>query len=198
LLRRCTPAAKQGNLVGEILGQVALFVESDDEGAVVAGTDDVLQKSGGGFFFKSKAALHRAAHVHEQPEFDGQVGLAAEVEDRLHRLVVVENGEIVLVQIADELAVAIGRDEKHVDFIDAFLDGEDGWSARRWRNREAAALLEAWQAADVGTCLGASGTDRPKNGDDRRNDYDESRIRLAPTRICRALSFFRLVSSNRL
>jgi hypothetical protein len=77
------------------------------------------------FLFKSKAALHGAAHVHEQAQFDGQIGLAAEVEDRLHGLVVVENREIVLVQIADELAVAIGRDEQHVDFIDAFLDGED-------------------------------------------------------------------------
>ncbi len=130
LFRRCTPAASSGNLVGEILRQVALFVEPNDEGAVVAGTNDVLQKSGGGFFFKSEAALHGAAHVHEQTQFDGQVGFAAEVEDRLYRLVIVENGEIVLVQIADEFAVTIGGDEKHVHFIDALLDGEDGFIAR--------------------------------------------------------------------
>ena len=53
----------------------------------------MLQESGGGFFFKSKTTLHRAAHVHEQAEFDGQVGFAAEIEDRLHGLVVVENVE---------------------------------------------------------------------------------------------------------
>ena len=86
----------------------------------------MLQKSGGRIFFKSKAALHRAAHIDEQAEFDGQVSLAVEVEDGFHRLVIVENGEISLVQITDELAVTIGGDKEHVDFIDALLDGEDG------------------------------------------------------------------------
>ena len=138
----------------------------------------MLQKSGGGFFFKSKAALHRAAHVHEQAEFDGQVGLGVEVEDGLHRLVVVENGEIVLVQIADELAVAIGRDEEHVDFIDAALDGKNRLVrlvAGGGKGSGAGGIQRNGRSGDdVGTGLGASGNGQTKNGGDREYDYGES------------------------
>ncbi len=85
-------------------------------------------------FSNPKRPSHRAAHVHEQAEFDGQVGFAAEIEDRLDRLVIVKNREIALVQIADEFAMAIGGDEKHIDFIDALPDGQDRLSVRlrRW------------------------------------------------------------------
>src|SRR6266404_1727144 len=57
---------EQRHFVGEILGEVALFVEPYDECAIIAGTYDVLQKSDGCFFFKSEAALYGATHVHEQ------------------------------------------------------------------------------------------------------------------------------------
>src|SRR5580658_583391 len=165
---------KQWHLIGEILGQVALFVEPYDEGAVIAGANNVLQKSRGSVFFESETALHRAAHVHEQAEFDGQVGLAAEVKDRLHRLVVIKNREIVLVQIADELAVAIGGDEQHVDFIDALLDGEDGFvhvvgGGNRGRKSSGA----AGSGDHIGTVLSASGDGQTQNGTENgAKNYD--------------------------
>ena len=166
-------------MVGEILGEAALFVEAHDERAVIAGTDDVLQKSGSRFFFECKAALHGTAYVHEQAEFDGQVGFAAEVEDGLHRLVVVEDGEIGLVQIADEFAVAIGRDEDHVDFIDALLDGEDGLARflagnARKSSGVAGVHRNIGRGDDVGTDLGACGNGQRKNGGDRENDERRS------------------------
>jgi len=44
--------------------------------------------------------------------------------------VIVEKGEIALVQVADELAVAVSRNKENVDFIDPRLDGKDGVAAR--------------------------------------------------------------------
>src|SRR5260370_9127168 len=163
---------EQGYFVGEILGEAAFFVEPYDERAIIAGTNDVLQKSGGCFFFKSKATLHGTAYVHEQAQLHGQPGLAAEVDDVLHGLVVVENREIGLVQIADEFAVAIGSDEQHVDFIDAFLDGED-WFVRlvEGGGGKSGGATRVYRGVGsgcaVGAGLGASGHPNPKNGERR-------------------------------
>src|ERR1035441_8736137 len=55
ILQALYSGGEQWYLVGEILGEAALFVEAYDERAVVAGTDNVLQKSGGCVFFESKA-----------------------------------------------------------------------------------------------------------------------------------------------
>ena len=41
---------------------------------------------------------------------------------RLDRLMIVEDREVILIQVADELAMAISGDKKHVDFIDPFLE----------------------------------------------------------------------------
>ena len=70
-----------GNAVGEILRQMALFIKADDKGLVVAGADDVLEKTGGGFFLEGETALHGTADIHEQAEFDGQVGFGTESQD---------------------------------------------------------------------------------------------------------------------
>ena len=85
------PCGKQWHLIGKILSQFALFVESGNECLVETGADDVLEESGGGVFFKSETSLHRAAHIHQKSHFDGQVGLAVEVENRFHRFVIVKN-----------------------------------------------------------------------------------------------------------
>ena len=44
----------------------------------------------------------------------------------LRRLVIVQDAEIALVQVADELAMMVGGNEQHIDFVDPLLDGKDG------------------------------------------------------------------------
>jgi hypothetical protein len=53
-----------------------------------------------------------------------EIGFTTKVYDGLRRLVIVENREIVLTQVADKFAVLVGGNEKYVDFVDAFADGE--------------------------------------------------------------------------
>src|SRR6202140_4527299 len=135
----------------------------------------VLQKSGGCFFFKSETALHRAAHVHEQAQLDRQIGLAAEVDDGFDRLLIVENREIVLVQIADEFAVAISSDEQHVDFIDALRDGEDWIVCRATGGGKSSGVASAHRGGNdvrsVRSCLSPSRNRHAENGGGR--EYDE-------------------------
>src|ERR1019366_3034774 len=48
----------------------------------------------------------------------------AEVENGLRRLVIVENGEIGLIEVANKFAALVSGDEQNVHFIDSFVDGE--------------------------------------------------------------------------
>ena len=84
------------------------------------------RKADRGFLLKIKPAVHRTAGIDQQSQLQRQIGFPAEIHDRLRRLVIVENGEIALVQIAHELAMMVGGDEQNVDFIDPLLDGKDG------------------------------------------------------------------------
>ena len=115
---------EQGHIVGEILRHLAVAVEAHHKRLVEAGAHRVLQKTGGRVLLKIEPAVHRSADIDQQAQVQGQIGFAAEVQDRLRRLVIVKNGEIVLVQIADELAVLVGRDEQHVDFIHPRVQGD--------------------------------------------------------------------------
>ena len=76
-------------------------------------------KAGSRLLFEVETAVHRAADVHQQAEVQRKIGLAAEIQNRLRRLVIVENAEIVLIQIAYKLAVLVGRDKEDVHFIHA-------------------------------------------------------------------------------
>ena len=113
------------HIVGEILHQLGLAVETDDERAVESGADRVLQEAGGSSLFKIEAAVDRAAYVNEQTEIKRQIGFTAKVEDGLGRFVVIENREVGLRQIANKFAVFVGRDKQEVHFIDALVQRND-------------------------------------------------------------------------
>ncbi len=70
--------------------------------------------------------MDRSADVDEQTEVQRQIGFAAEIQNGLRRLVIVENGEITLIEVADELAMLVGGDEQHVHFIDPLANSEAG------------------------------------------------------------------------
>ena len=86
-----------------------------------SGAHRVLQETGGGILFEIKAAVHRSAHVDQQAEVQWQIGFAAEIQMDLRRLVIVKNAEIVLIQVAHKLAVLVGGNKQHVDFIHPFV-----------------------------------------------------------------------------
>src|SRR5260370_13679392 len=105
------------HIVGEVLGQLDVAVESDNERLIKPGANRVLQETVGRVLFEIETAVARAAHVNQQPEFKGQIRLAAKIDDGLRRLVVVEYGEVGLVQAADKLAALVGVEEQNVAFI---------------------------------------------------------------------------------
>src|SRR5258708_16843499 len=108
---------KQLHIVGKVLRKLGLAVESENERLVKSCANRALQKTRGGSLLKIKAVVHRTAHVKQQSKMHRQVSFPVEINNRLRRLVVVENCEVVLIEIADEFAVLVRRDEEHIDFI---------------------------------------------------------------------------------
>ena len=107
---------EQSHVVGELLRDLAVAAEAHDKSFVEIGPQGVLQETDRGFLLEIKAAVHRTAGIHQQAQLEGQIGLAAEVYDGLRRLVIVQDGEIALVQVAHELAAMVSGDEQHIDF----------------------------------------------------------------------------------
>src|SRR5260370_13399145 len=103
-----------------------MAVESNDERLVEFGGERVLQEPRGRVLFEIKTAVDRAAHVNQKTQLNGQVRLPAEIDDGLRRLVVVEYGEVILVQIADKLAPLVSSDEQDVDLIHPLANRDKG------------------------------------------------------------------------
>src|SRR5580658_2320307 len=108
---------EQLHVVGEVLRELTLFVEANDKGFVEADANGVLQKADGCILFEIKTAVDRSADVDQQAEVQRQIGFAVEVENGLRRLMIVENREIGLIQVANKFAMLVGRDEQYVDFV---------------------------------------------------------------------------------
>ena len=117
---------EQLNVVGELLRDLAVTVEAHHESLVEIRAQGVLQEADCSFLLEIETAVHRSAGVDQQAQLQRQIGLAAEVHDRLGRLVIVQDGEIALVQVAHKFAAMVSGDEEHIDFADPFLDGQDG------------------------------------------------------------------------
>ena len=124
ILQLVHAGGEQRDVVGKVLGHLTLGVEAHNESLVEAGANRVLQEVDGGILLEIKTAVHRSADVDEQAEVQRQIDLAAEVENRLRRLVIVENGEIGLAEVADKFAVLVGGDEQNINFIHPFVNGE--------------------------------------------------------------------------
>ena len=71
------------------------------------------------------------------------------------RLVIVQDGEIALVQIAHELATMVGGNEQHIDLVDPLLDGKDGVRriGSRWKRRPQAG--PCWRRPHTDDCARA-------------------------------------------
>ena len=99
VIHRCAAAVvqtshagfKQPNVVGEILRNLAVSTEAHDKSFIEIRPQGVLQKADSGFLFEIKAAMHRSAGIHQQAQFQGQIGFTAEIDNRLRRLVIVQD-----------------------------------------------------------------------------------------------------------
>src|SRR5579862_8656316 len=100
-------------------------VKSHHKGLVKIRPDGALHETGCSLLLKIEAAMHRAAGVDQKSELDGQIGFAAEIYDRLRRLVIIQESEVFLGKIAYKFPVLVGGDEEHIDLIHPLLNGED-------------------------------------------------------------------------
>src|ERR1700733_11862806 len=88
---------EQLHVVCKILRHLAVAVEANDKRLIVAGAKGVIQETGGRVLLEIEPAVHRSTDIDQQTQVQRQIGLTAEVENRLGWLVVVENAEIALV-----------------------------------------------------------------------------------------------------
>src|ERR1022692_867472 len=153
ILKFVHASGKQLNVVGKVLRHLTLSVEADYESFIEASPDRVLQEAGSGILLKIKTTVHRSAHIDEQTEVHRQIRFPAEVENGLRRLVIVEYGEIILPEVADELAVLVGSDEQNVYFVNALMNGEQA-RLRIVSARSTVIGAETGRAGDLGGRLG--------------------------------------------
>src|SRR5580700_4883417 len=130
ILQAVDAIGKQLHIVGEILRELALFVEADYESPVESHANRVLEKADRGILLEIKTAVDRTAHVDEQAHVQRQIGFATKIQNGLRRLMIVKDRKIALIQISNKLAMLVGGDEQHVHFIDTFVNGEHRASLR--------------------------------------------------------------------
>ena len=117
-------------IVGEILRDFRSHIEADDESLVVSRMNRLVQKFDRGFLFELEAVADGIAGIDQQSDLQRQVGFRVEAANLLRRLVVIDNGEIALLQIGDAAAVLVGHGEYDVHFVGGNANGEDGVISR--------------------------------------------------------------------
>ena len=144
-------------IVGEILHQLGMAVEADYEGPVGARANHLLEKGEGRILLEGEAASHRTAVVHQQAYPQGQVSLAAKVQNARWRPIVIEHAEIALRKIAHKFSVPVGGRKHHVDLIHSLADSEDRTGTARlfgigadFRSRLCAAQVRSSGILDLG------------------------------------------------
>src|SRR5580693_10397305 len=101
-------------------------VKAHDEGLVKIWAHGVLQETDGGVLFEVKAPAHGTTGIDQKAKLNGQIGLAAKIYNGLRRLMVVEDRKVLLVEVAHELTMPVGRNEQHIAFIHPLLDRDNG------------------------------------------------------------------------
>lgn len=92
---------------------------------------------------------------------------------------IVEDGEIGLVEIANELAVTVGGDEEHIDLIDTLFDGKDGLVGRvvGGVGKGGGGIgigRDGGRGVYIGIVLGEGGDGKNENGRDDEGQSGES------------------------
>ena len=98
-------------------------VESHDEGAVVLCFEHLKQKLSGRLLLELEAGADGGAGVNHDADAQRKIDLLVKGVDLFRRLLVVEQGEVVLGQVGDVVSVLVGDREDEVDFVDADMKG---------------------------------------------------------------------------
>ena len=77
--------------------------------------ESLVQKLDRRFLFELETLAHRLAGVYQQSHLQGKIRLTIEAEDRLGRLVVVQNLEILVLEVLHVVAVLVGDGENQVN-----------------------------------------------------------------------------------
>ena len=119
----------------QILQQFHFVIEVDDEGHILIFAKHLVEEAiaGVALGFDKPALAH--AGIHQQPERERKIALLGEVADGL-RPAVLGQGEIVLGQIADDVALLVADGREDVDNFDIGGEGRIGRGRRRAGGRE--------------------------------------------------------------
>jgi hypothetical protein len=110
------------DVIGEVLREIGLDVESLDEGAVVE-VEDLKEELDGGVLLELEALADGARCVEQDADSQGEIGLLGEAEDGEGRPAIVEEAEVLTFETGDELALLVGDGKDQVDFVDAEAKG---------------------------------------------------------------------------
>ena len=113
------PVGQLFGVIGEFLRHLRSGIESHDKGAVVTLTHGLVQKLDCRFLLELEAVAHRTAGIDQQAHLQRQIRLGVEAANLRHRLVVVHDAKVALLQIGHALAVLVGHSEDDVHFVGA-------------------------------------------------------------------------------
>ena len=113
---------KRIDVVRPVLRDGGRYIEAHHEGAVAAGFENLQQELGGGLLFELKAGTDGGAGVDHNANAQRQIDLLAEVVDACWRFLVVEQGEVALLQVGNVVAMLVSDGEDEVHFIDTEMN----------------------------------------------------------------------------
>jgi hypothetical protein len=123
----------------------------------------MIQETNSSFLFEIEAATYRSTSIDQQSQFKRQISIAAEIDNRLGWLVIVQDIKVSLIEIAHKLTMLVCSNKKQTHFVDSLGDREDGlvrlvgiyrgWgSIHEAVSRTCIALCLSWQAACQEEC----------------------------------------------
>ena len=141
------------DVVGEVLGEIGLDVETLDEGAIVD-VEDLQEKLDGGVLLELKALADGARGVEHDADAEGKIGLLLEAKHGDRRTAIIEKPEVFALEASDELTLLVGDGEDEIHFVDT--DNDVGSAGGRYvgllgrRLGRALGCRQSW-------CLGLGG-----------------------------------------
>ena len=102
------------DIISEILDDLGFIVESHEKSHVFAMANDAGEEIDGGVLFELEAGADAVGGIEQETDAERHVGLTAEKKDFLRRTVF-HNLEIALVQVRDEVPMAIHHSGNEVD-----------------------------------------------------------------------------------
>src|SRR5277367_6829475 len=138
--QRVDAGGEQVKIVAPVLLIVGHNIEAHDEAFVGPGLDDLKKKLDSRLLLELEARPDGGAGVDHDADAQGQIRLPGKAVDAFRGLLVIEEREVALLEVRDEVPVAVGNRKDEIDFVDLPGDG---------------VFLVAWLLA--GGCLLAGG-----------------------------------------